>query len=84
MQSFAQDRIPEPGFDRLGDDQVDPAPEEVLQVSFEIHVRVERLPLEFDDEVEVALLLGRTARGRVKQTEPAGAMASDGVSISFQ
>ena len=63
MQSFAEDRIPQPGFDGFGHNQVDLASEETLQIGFEIHVGVELLPLEFNDEVEVAILLGRPPRG---------------------
>ena len=84
MQSFGEDRISEPGFDGLGHDQVDPASEEILQIGFEIHVGVERLALELDDEVEIALRVRRPARGGAEQSEPPDSKPSDGFGISLQ
>lgn len=84
MQSFSEDRIPQPGFDGLGDDKIDPASEEIFQIGFEIHVGVERFSLELDDEVEIALLVGCTASGRTEQPEPPDPKPSDGLGIVLQ
>ena len=66
MDGFAKDGAAEPGFDRLGKDQIYPAAEELLQKQIEIHVGVEGLPIELDHEVEIARGTRRSAGCRAE------------------
>ena len=51
MDRFAQNGCPEAGFYGVRDDQVHPAAKQFLKVGLEIHVSVERLGVELNDEV---------------------------------
>src|SRR4249919_568517 len=54
MDGLGEDPLSQPGLDRVLQDKVDPDPEQPLQERLEIHVGVERLRVELDNEVEIA------------------------------
>ena len=47
--------LPQPRLDRVFQNEVDPHPEQLLEERLEIHVGIERLRVELDHEVEIAL-----------------------------
>src|ERR1043166_3068485 len=53
---LAKDALPEAGLDRALEHQINTASEERLEELFEIHVVIERLHAEFDEEIEVAVV----------------------------
>ncbi len=69
MNRFFQDRCAEPGFDHIGKHKVHSAPEKFFQEDFEIHISVERLPVELDHEIEVAGLGGLPPGVRAEEAQ---------------
>jgi hypothetical protein len=78
VERFVQDRLPEPRLDGVTDDEIHASSEQSLQEGLQLHVGVERLDVELDDEVEVTPFPGRAPGAGAKETETANAVLTNG------
>ena len=81
MKGFGEDPLPEPGLDRVLQDKVDPDPEQLFEERLEIHVGVERLQVELNNEVEIALRACGALDSGSEQTERTDAVAANAWSM---
>jgi WD40 repeat protein len=72
------------GLDRVGENEVDPAAEQLLQEQLQIHVPVERLLVELDDEVEIAGRACLVARNGAEEAEPPGPKLPEWGTVLFE
>src|SRR5437016_2400826 len=84
MESFAENPLTQPGLDRVFQNQVDARPEQLLQERLEIHVGVERLRLELDDEVEITVYARGALGSGSEQTQRSDAVAVNCRSVLFE
>jgi len=88
MNRFGQHRRSQPRLERTAYHQVNPAGEELLEELLQSHVVVECLPVEFDEEVKVAVLSGLAPgrgpeHGQAPDPEPANPLAVGGQPLQY-
>jgi len=66
MDRLAENRSAEPGLDGVLKYGVDLAAEQLFQKNFEVHIGVEGLLFELDDEIQIAVLSAFPASPRSK------------------
>jgi len=77
MDGFAQDPVAQAGLDCVGDYEVHFAVEEPFQKALQVHVGVEGLSFQLDNEVQVARLPIFPARSRTEEREAANAETAE-------
>jgi hypothetical protein len=55
MNRLRKNRCAKPRFDTVGQDEINRSVKKVFEKELKIHVRVERLPLQFDYKIKVTL-----------------------------
>src|SRR5262245_12532790 len=77
MEGFGENFLPQPGLDRVLENEVHPDVEQLLEEHLEIHVGIERFRVELDHEVEIALRARDAPGARSEETQSADAIAAD-------